>query len=93
MNTSQLISELSQRLDIPKVKTEELLEGVVSIIAQQLNENNIIAIQHFGTLELKKKGERVNVHPVTGKRTLIPPKLTVNYKPSLSLKGKIKEAK
>ena len=93
MNTSQLIVELAQRLDIPKVKTEELLSGVVSIINQQLNENNSIAIQHFGTLEIKKKGERVNVHPVTGKRTLIPPKLTVSYKPSLSLKGKIKETK
>ena len=93
MNTSQLIVELSQRVNIPKVKTEELLEDVVSVMIQQLNENNMIVIHNFGTLELKKKGERVNVHPVTGKRTLIPPKLTVSYRPSLSLKGKIKEVK
>ena len=93
MNASKLTVELSRRLDIPKVKTEELLENVVSIINQQLNENNIVTILHFGTLELKKKGERINVHPATGKRTLIPPKLTVNYKPALSLKGKIKELK
>ncbi len=93
MNTSTLIVELSHRLEIPKTKIGELLEGTVSIITQQLNENNTVAIQHFGTFEIKKKEERVNVHPISGKRTLIPPKLTVNYKPSPSLKEKIRGRK
>ena len=90
MNTAKLIVELSRRLSLPKTIIGELLGNTVAIVTQQLTENNLVSIQHFGTLEVKKKEERINVHPATGKRTLIPPKLTVSYKPAPSLKEKIK---
>ena len=40
-------------------------------------------------LEVKKREERISVHPATQVRTLIPPKLVVNFKQSNTLKDKI----
>jgi DNA-binding protein HU-beta len=40
-------------------------------------------------LEVKKREERISVHPATQVRTLIPPKLVVNFKQSNALKDKI----
>ena len=51
---------------------------------------NNIAIQGFGTFEVKKKLERISINPATQQRMLIPPKLVLTYKPSVTLKEKFK---
>ena len=55
-----------------------------------LLEGKTIAIQGFGTFEVKKKMERISVNPTTQQRMLIPPKLVLSYKPSTNLKEKFK---
>lgn len=59
-------------------------------MTQELQDGNTIAIQGFGSFEVKKKLERISVNPVTQQRLLIPPKLVLTYKPSISLKEKFK---
>jgi len=48
---------------------------------------------NFGTLEVKKRQERFSVQPNTGKKLLIPPKLIVKYRASVSFNKKLKELK
>ena len=60
-------------------------------MTQELQEGKIIAIQGFGTFEVKKKMERISVNPSTQQRMLIPPKLVLTYKPSITLKEKFKQ--
>ena len=93
MNAAQLTSELAKRLKKTKVEVNELLEYTTDIIAEQLSSENVVSIHNFGTLDVKKRDERISVNPATGQRTLIPPKLVVGYKVSPTLKDKIKEAK
>lgn len=59
-------------------------------MTQELQDGKTITIQGFGTFEVKKKLERVSFNPVTQQRLLIPPKLVLTYKPSISLKEKFK---
>lgn len=59
-------------------------------MTQELQDGNTIAIQGFGSFEVKKKLERVSVNPVTQQRLLIPPKLVLSFKPSITLKDKFK---
>ena len=92
MNAAQLTSELAKRLKKTKAEVNELLAHTTDIIAEQLSSDNIVSIHNFGTLELKKREERISVNPATGERTLIPPKLVIGYKVSPTLKEKIKEA-
>ena len=92
MNAAQLTSELAKRLNKSKSEVDDLLTKTTDIITEQLSSGNIVSIHNFGTLELKKREERISVNPATGKRTLIPPKLVVGYKVSPTLKDKIKES-
>ncbi|GAA6341475.1 hypothetical protein I090019C5_27130 [Phocaeicola massiliensis] len=59
-------------------------------MAQQLQDGNTVAIQGFGTFEVRKKLERISINPATQQRMLIPPKLVLTYKPSAILKEKFK---
>ena len=60
-------------------------------MTQELQDGNTIAIQGFGSFEVKKKLERVSVNPVTQQRLLIPPKLVLSFKPGIALKRQIQE--
>ena len=90
MNNKEFISELSRRLSYNNKETTKLVSSVLSVMTQELQDGKIIAIQGFGTFEVKKKIERISVNPSTQQRMLIPPKLVLTYKPSITLKEKFK---
>ena len=90
MNNKEFISELSCRLVYTNKDTTQLVSSVISIMTQQLQDGNTVAIQGFGTFEVRKKLERISINPATQQRMLIPPKLVLTYKPSAILKEKFK---
>lgn len=90
MNNKEFTSELAERLGYTIKDTSELISSLMSDMTQELEEGNVIAVQGFGTFEVKKKAERISINPVTKQRMLIPPKLVVSYRPSNSLKDKFK---
>ena len=90
MNNKEFISELSRRLGYSNKDTTRLVSSLLSVMTQELQDGKTVALQGFGTCEVKKKRERVSVNPATQQRMLIPPKLVLTYKPSITLKEKFK---
>lgn len=90
MNNKEFISELSRRFVYTNKDTTQLVSSVISIMTQQLQDGNTVAIQGFATFEVRKKLERISINPATQQRMLIPPKLVLTYKPSAILKEKFK---
>lgn len=90
MNNKEFTSELSKRLGYTLKDTSELMSSLLFGMTRQLEDGNIIAIQGFGTFEVKKKAERISVSPTSKQRMLVPPKLVLTYKPSTLLKEKFK---
>ena len=90
MNNKEFISELSRRFVYTNKDTTQLVSSVISIMTQQLQDGNTVAIQGFGTFEVRMKLERISINPATQQRMLIPPKLVLTYKPSAILKEKFK---
>lgn len=90
MNNKEFISELSRRFVYTNKDTTQLVSSVINIMTQQLQDGNTVAIQGFGTFEVRKKLERISINPATQQRMLIPPKLILTYKPSAILKEKFK---
>nr|WP_325288209.1 HU family DNA-binding protein [uncultured Bacteroides sp.] len=90
MNNKEFTSELSRRLGYTLKDTSELMSFLLSGMTQQLEDGNVIAIQGFGTFEVKKKAERISVSPTSKQRMLVPPKLVLTYRPSTLLKEKFK---
>ncbi len=91
MNTKELITELKNRLNLDEDKVEKLLESTVKTIEKELLSDNSVGIQGFGSFEVRKKEERISVNPTTKQRMLIPPKLTLAFKPSSTLKERVKK--
>ena len=90
MNNKEFISELARKLGYTNKDTSQLVSTVIGVMTQELQEGKTVAIQGFGTFEVKKKLERISVNPVTQQRMLISPKLVLSYKPSTNLREKFK---
>ena len=90
MNNKEFTYELAERLGNTIKDTSELIGSLLSDMIQELEEGNVIAVQGFGSFEVKKKAERISINPASKQRMLVPPKLVLSYKPSNTLKDKFK---
>ena len=90
MNNKEFTSELAERLGYTIKDISELMNSLLSSMTQELEEGNVIAIQGFGSFEVKKKAERISINPASKQRMLVPPKLVLSYRPSNTLKDKFK---
>lgn len=93
MTYKELVDTFSSKMNVSSANADEMIQLLVKEIQSQLSDGKTIGIQGFGALELKKKEERLSVHPATQVRTLIPPKLVVNFKQSSLFKTKLKDLK
>ena len=90
MNNKEFTSELAERLGYTIKDTSELMNSLLSSMTQELEEGNVIAIQGFGSFEVKKKAERISINPASKQRMLVPPKLVLSYRPSNTVTDKFK---
>lgn len=90
MTNKELVAQLSEQLGWTQIKVSEVLAQTVELMNTQLADNSIISIQNFGVFQTKKKAERISVNPQTQQRFLVPPKISVHFKPSSILKDKYK---
>ena len=90
MNNKEFTAELSRRLGYTIKDTAELMASLLTDMTEQWEEGRAVYVQGFGTFEVKKKAERISMNPTTKQRFLIPPKLTLSYRPSSSLKEKFR---
>ena len=88
MNNKAFISELAKRSGYSLKDTSALMAALTEEMATQFEEENSVNIFGFGSFEVKKKLERVLINPATKQRMLIPPKMTLSFKPSTTLKEK-----
>lgn len=90
MDNKTLTEILAKRLNRKPEDIEKLLEAFIATVKNRCGELDCVAIPGFGTFEAKKRLERVSINPATGKRMLIPPKVTLSFKPSALLKNKLR---
>ena len=89
MNSKEFFAEIASRTELTPKEAQNLANALSLAIADNLNEGDSFSIQGFGSLEVKKKLERVMVNPTTKPRLLVPPKLAISFKMSNVLKDKL----
>lgn len=92
MDAKQLTEELGRRLEREPQDLTLLCEQLAGVIGEVLAEGDSVAVPSFGSFEPKKRMERITMHPSTGRRILIPPKLSVTFRPSTMLKLKVRQS-
>lgn len=93
MDNKQFNEELSSRLDISLATVALLTEQLNREFVKAASELDGIVVPGFGVFEPKLREERVAVHPASGKRLLVPPRLYLTFKQSPVLKQKINNGK
>lgn len=90
MDHKTLIDILSHRVNAGKEETSEMTEALCQVLTEVALEGDSVTFPGFGSFEPRKRLERIALHPATGKRMLIPPKITLTFRPSTLLKQKVR---
>lgn len=91
MDNKTLIDNIAAECSMKRDEVQDLLSDFYDILARHCVEMDSLLVPGFGQFEPKKRKERLTVHPSSGKRLLVPPKLVVSFKPSAILKSKIRK--
>ena len=88
MNNKDFLNNLAARLETTPQDIQTIIEAFSKALSEKLEEGDTLAIQNFGSFEIKKKMDRILINPSTKQRMLVPPKLTIAFKASNTLKDK-----
>ena len=91
MNNKEFITELARQNGIKITDAQQMMSTLINAMGECFKEGDAVQWPNFGSFEVKKKMERVMVNPSTGQRMLIPPRLTLAFRPNLTTKDKIKK--
>lgn len=89
MDNKTLIDKISETTDLSRDDVQSILSEMCNIVADSCIGMDSVVIPGFGQFEAKKRKERLTIHPSTGQRLMVPPKLVLNFRPSGVLKSKI----
>lgn len=92
MDTKTLVGILSDNLGREPEDVAILIRSISDIFAAAVKQGDMVAVPGFGTFEPKMREERVATHPSTGKKILVPPKLSMVFKPSAILKQRVRKS-
>lgn len=93
MDNKTITETLSARLDVSIDTINSLLDHFSQTMGTVATENIGVTIPGFGVFEPKFHQERISVHPATGKKLLIPPRVSLSFKSSPVLKQRINHGK
>ncbi len=86
MKTKDLIQHIATSTSMTKTRTEDLLEATIGVLQRELLNGSSVQLQNFGVLEMKRRNARIVVHPKTQKRTEVPEKMQLTFKPNQAVK-------
>lgn len=92
MDNKTLIERIASDTGMKRDDVQEMINVFCQITAECCVAMDTIIIPGFGQFEPKKRKERLTVHPATGKRLLVPPKLVVSFKPSAVMKSNLQNS-
>lgn len=81
---------MARRNEIKTADAQAWINTLLGAMGDNFLEGNAVHLPNFGVFEVKKKLERIIINPSTGQRMLVPPKLTIAFKPTPQTKEKIK---
>lgn len=86
MDNKTLTDILASRLGIGTDEIRRLNIALGEAVGGCAAELDSVALPGLGVFEPRRRMEKTAVHPATGKRLLVPPRITVAFRPSQTLK-------
>ena len=89
LNKQDLISAVAEEADLPKVKTAEVVEAVLSTIERALKEKQEVRLVGFGTFVVSKRAASEGRNPRTGEKIAIAASKQPKFKAGKGLKDAV----
>lgn len=89
MDNKTFTETLALKLGKSSQEVQAMTDTFTEALTASILDMDTVAIPSFGNFEPRKRLERISVHPSTGKRLLVPPKMTLAFKPSAMLKKRL----
>ena len=90
MNKSELVYDVTNRLDVTRQEAEDVIDCFLELIAENLANGDKVVLSGFGTFEIRNRVSRSGVNPRTGERIDIPCQKTPAFKVGKILKDKLR---
>jgi nucleoid DNA-binding protein len=90
LNTKEFIKALSDNLKISQKEAAKLIDDTSAVIRETVISDGNLTVQNLGKFQLKKTESRESFIPAIGRKALVPPKQTIFFSPSETLKSKLK---
>ena len=90
MNKTELIAAAAEASGIQKKDADRLLNAALDIMTVALAKGEKVQLSGFGTFEVKHRQARVGRNPATRQAVEIPASRVPDFKPSQTLKERVK---
>ncbi|WP_440867875.1 HU family DNA-binding protein [Symbiopectobacterium purcellii] len=90
MNKTELISAVSEKANISKIKAGFVVDALTDAVTQALAAGNDVSLVGFGTFEVRTRAERQGRNPKTGEAMTIPASRVPAFRAGKTLKEAVK---
>ena len=90
MNKSELINEVARKTGLSRREAEAGVQSMLDLIAKEITSGGKVTLTGFGTFDVGKRQARAGVNPRTGDPIKIAASKMPRFKPSRSLRTKVK---
>lgn len=91
MDNKTLTDNVSRHSGIGRKDAALMLDALAAALTRSASAMDTVAIPGFGSFEPKKRMERVMAVPSTGRRLLLPPKISLGFRPATQLKQQLRD--
>lgn len=89
MNKNDLIKSIAKSANISKVAAEKGLNGMLSTMANAMEDGERVTLVGFGSFSIVERAPRLGRNPKTGESVPIPPRKAVKFRPGKELSQKV----
>ena len=89
LTKTDLVDVIYSQLDVPKIKSTQVVESLIEIIKKALENGEDVLISGFGKFCVKEKMKRKGRNPQTGNDLMLGERRVVTFKCSGKLKNKL----
>ena len=93
MTKKEIVKQISDKLQLPQIKTKEIVQLTFDAIVDTLVSDGRIELRNFGVFEVKRRKPRKARNPRTGDAVEVEAKNVVTFQPGKVMEEKVRDAK
>ncbi|MDA1039741.1 MAG: integration host factor subunit beta [Planctomycetota bacterium] len=91
MTKKDIVRTISEQLDLPQLRTKELVQRTFDALVEALVREGRIELRNFGVFQIKKREARMARNPRTGEQVPVQAKFVVTFKPGKEMEARVRD--